>query len=45
MGKLVKLLGKTAVLVEAMADAFRMANGFLPVRLVCPWLPSIFVAP
>ena len=45
MGKFVKLLGKTAVLVEAMAEAFRIANGFLPVKLVCPWLPSILEAP
>jgi len=33
---LVKLLGKTAELVDAMAEAFRMAKGFFPVRLVCP---------
>ena len=33
-GKLVKLLGKTAEEVEAMAEALRMANGFLPVKLV-----------
>ena len=33
-GKLVKLLGKTAVLVEAIEDALRMANGFFPVKLV-----------
>lgn len=45
MGKFVKLLGKTAVLVEAMAEAFRIANGFLPVKLVCPWFPSILEAP
>jgi hypothetical protein len=30
----VKLFGNTAELVEAIADAFRMAKGFLPVRLV-----------
>ena len=34
MGRLVKLLGKTAELVEAMAEALRIANGFFPVRLV-----------
>ena len=45
MGKFVKLLGKTAVLVDAIAEAFRIANGFLPVKLVYPWLPSIFEAP
>ena len=36
MGRLVKLLGKTAELVEAIAEALRIANGFFPVRLVWP---------
>ena len=46
LGKLVKLLGKTADPLEAIADAFRIANGFLPVKLVYPWLPlSILEAP
>ena len=31
-GKLAKLFGKTAVAGEAMADALRIANGFLPVN-------------
>ena len=35
-GKLVKLLGNLAVLVEAIADAFRIAKGFLPVREFAP---------
>lgn len=32
MGRLVKLLGNLAVLVLAIADAFSIANGFLPVK-------------
>ena len=35
-GRFVKLFGNTADPVDAIADAFRMANGFLPVKLVCP---------
>ncbi len=31
LGRLVKLLGNWAPCVEAMADALRIANGFLPV--------------
>jgi hypothetical protein len=42
-GKFVKLLGKTAELVDAIADAFRMAKGFFPVRLVWPWLPPVSI--
>ena len=38
LGRLVKLLGNFAVEVLAMADALRMAKGFLPVREL-PWLP------
>jgi hypothetical protein len=34
LGKLAKLLGKTALVGEAIADAFNMANGFLPVMLL-----------
>ena len=45
LGKLVKLLGKTAEEVDAMAEAFRMAKGFFPVRLVYPWLPRALEAP
>ena len=47
MGKLAKLFGKTAVAGEAIADAFRIANGFLPVSEVYPWFPpdSILLAP
>jgi len=33
-GKFVKLFGNIAFWVAAIADAFRMANGFLPVRVV-----------
>ena len=33
-GRFVKLLGKTAWDVEAIADAFRIANGFFPVSEV-----------
>ena len=33
-GKFVKLFGKIAFWVAAIADAFRMAKGFLPVRVV-----------
>ena len=42
-----KLLGKTADAGEAIAEAFRMANGFFPVRDVYPWfeLLSILLAP
>ena len=36
LGKLAKLFGKTAVAGEAIAEAFRIANGFLPVSEVCP---------
>ena len=32
LGKLVKLLGNLAVLVLAIADAFKIAKGFFPVR-------------
>lgn len=32
MGRFVKLLGNFAVLVLAIADAFKIANGFLPVK-------------
>jgi hypothetical protein len=32
LGRLVKLLGNLAALVLAMADALRIAKGFLPVR-------------
>ena len=31
MGRLVKLLGKTQVAGSAIAEAFKMAKGFLPV--------------
>ncbi len=34
LGRFVKLFGKTAELVDAIADALRMAKGFLPVKLV-----------
>ena len=34
LGKFVKLFGKTAEEVEAMAEALRIANGFFPVKLV-----------
>ena len=36
MGKLVKLLGNTAFYEAAIADALRIANGFLPVSVVFP---------
>lgn len=45
MGKLAKLFGKTAVTGEAIAEAFKIANGFFPVRVVYPWLLSILDAP
>ena len=45
LGRFVKLFGNTAELVDAIADAFRIANGFFPVRLVCPPLPIILLAP
>lgn len=32
LGKFVKLLGKDAGVIEAIADAFKIVNGFLPVR-------------
>ena len=32
LGRFVKLLGNFAVLVLAIADAFKIANGFLPVK-------------
>jgi hypothetical protein len=35
-GKLVKLFGKVVFVVLAMADAFNMANGFFPVKVVWP---------
>ena len=39
------MFGNTEDVAEAIAEAFKMAKGFFPVRLVCPWFPSIFVAP
>ena len=36
LGKFVKLLGKTAEVGEAIAEALRMAKGFLPVTEL-PW--------
>ena len=46
-GKFVKLFGNLAVLVEAIADAFRIANGFLPVSELAPAIrllvPLVFV--
>ena len=36
MGRFVKLFGKTAFCEAAMAEALRMAKGFLPVRVVLP---------
>ena len=45
MGRFWKLLGNLAVLVLAMADALRIANGFLPV-MELPWLLlTILVVP
>lgn len=45
MGKLVKLFGKVAPPeTEAIADAFRIANGFFPVRVVYPRLDLPFPA-
>lgn len=41
MGRLVKLFGNFAVLVLAIAEAFRMANGFLPVREFPPDEPPL----
>jgi hypothetical protein len=35
-GKFVKLFGNFAVLVLAMAEAFRIAKGFFPVRELAP---------
>ena len=32
LGKLLKLLGNYAEVVEAIAEAFRMTKGFFPVR-------------
>lgn len=41
LGRLAKLFGNLAVLVLAMAEALRMAKGFLPVReLFCPLPPD-----
>ena len=43
-GKLVKLFGKVAPPeTEAIADALRIANGFLPVRVVYPRLDLAFM--
>ena len=39
-----KLLGNTAFYVSAIAEAFRTANGFLPVR-VDPPEPTRFLVP
>jgi hypothetical protein len=36
LGRFVKLFGKTAFYVAAIAEALRMANGFLPVRVELP---------
>lgn len=36
MGRLVKLFGKTAFWVAAIAEALRMAKGFLPVSVEFP---------
>ena len=36
MGRFVKLFGKTAFYVAAIAEALRIANGFLPVRVELP---------
>lgn len=38
LGKLVKLFGNVAYETLAIAEAFKMANGFLPVKLVWPLL-------
>ena len=35
-GRFVKLFGKTAFCVAAIAEAFKIANGFLPVRVEDP---------
>lgn len=45
LGRLVKLLGNLAVEVLAMAEAFRIANGFLPVREFPPEPLTRFVVP
>ncbi len=46
MGRFWKLLGNLAVLVLAIADALRIANGFLPVmELPELALLTIFVVP
>lgn len=37
LGRLVKLFGNLAVVVLAIADALRIANGFLPVNEFPPW--------
>jgi hypothetical protein len=34
LGRFVKLLGNTALDILAIADAFKIENGFLPVREV-----------
>jgi hypothetical protein len=36
-GRFVKLFGNTAFYVAAIADAFRIANGFLPVNVEFPF--------
>ena len=35
-GRFVKLFGKIACWLDAIADAFKMANGFLPVKVELP---------
>jgi hypothetical protein len=45
LGKLVKLLGKTAPPVgDAIADAFNIANGFFPVKEL-PYPPTKLLVP
>jgi hypothetical protein len=43
LGKLVKLFGNVACLMFAIVDALRIANGFLPVRLVSPLFNFYFI--
>jgi len=42
LGKFVKLLGNCADVFEAIALAFKIANGFFPVKDVYPALPAFF---
>ena len=42
-GKFVKLFGNVAAVTLAIADAFRIANGFFPVSLVCPFVVDFVI--